>query len=115
MSCARRSSTNSSIGRVEWPMVQRRGTCLPSVRMGCLFGPLDELFRVLDDVHRYFVIGLERLLGIRPERLHPLLHVSRPGPVVGFKVQPALVDDGEEDLALVYPVAAEHRAGGDSW
>ena len=76
--------------------------------------PVRELLGIFHDVYRYFVVGLERLPGAGAERLHAALAVGLATGVVCFKVEPALVDDPEEDIAAIEPVSAEHGAAGDA-
>ena len=79
-----------------------------------LRGPGHELLGIFHDVHRHFVVGLERLLGVGAERLHAALAVGLATGVVCFKVEPALVDDPEEDITLIESVSAEHGAASDA-
>src|SRR5215831_16930499 len=72
--------------------------------------PGDQLRRVLDHVDGHLVIVPQRLAGSRPEWLHTAVDIRLAGDGVGLEVEPAVEDDREEAVAVVDPVAAEHRA-----
>lgn len=78
------------------------------------FSPGCKLLGIFHDVYRYFVVGLEHLLGVGTERLHAALAVGLATGVVCFKVEPALVNDPEEDIVAIEPVPAEHGAACDA-
>lgn len=61
-------------------------------------------------MRRDFKIIFQGLFGAGPERSHALFFVRRAGGRRGFKIQPALVNYGEENLPVVNSVTAEHGA-----
>ncbi len=69
--------------------------------------PVQEFGTVLHDLDRDFVIGRERLAGIRAERLHAVGRVTGAAGVIGTKVQPTSMQNAEELRATVQAVATK--------
>ena len=105
---------NSSTGRVEWPIVQRICDILAVVLVYCLLRPSRELVQIFDDVHRHFVVGLERLFGVRSERFHAVNFVGGNSRRRDFEVESPLVNDAEERAPFIESVSAEHGTAGDA-
>ena len=99
---------NSSTARVECPIVQRICDILVVVMAYCLLRPSCELVRTFDDIHRYFVVGLERLFGVRSERFHAVNFVGGNGCRRDFEVEPPLVNYAEKRAPFIESVSAEH-------
>ncbi len=105
---------NSSTARVECPIVQRICDILVVVMAYCLLRPSCELVRTFDDIHRYVVVGLERLFGVRSERVQAVNFVGGNGCRRDFEVEPPLVNYAEKRAPFIESVSAEHGVAGDA-
>ena len=72
------------------------------------------MFRVFNDVYGHFIEGFECLFVVGSEGFHALFLVETDRFWRDFEVEPALMDDAEEDVALIQPVSAEHRPVGQA-
>ena len=69
-----------------------------------LRGPGEEIIGSFYDIDRNFIVVLERLSGRGFEGPHAPVTIVRSGQPIGFKVEPALVDDAEEPVPPVEAV-----------
>ena len=80
-----------------------------------LAGPVDEFGDAFEDFGRDFVVGHGQgfAFGFVREGGHAAVGIARGGGRVGFEEQAALVEDGEEVVARIDALGAEHGAGAD--
>jgi hypothetical protein len=76
--------------------------------------PYRQFFRILQDVHGDFVIGLEDLFGVGSEWFHLAFAISWRRGRIRLEIEPAPMDDAEEHPTTVQPVSAEHGAAGQA-
>lgn len=95
------------------------GSSASSCRFGALSGagglcPLSQLRGIFKHIGRHFVVGFERHRGRHAEGFRAQGAVRFDGGLRDFEIEPAFVNDAEERLAIAEPIAAEHRAAGES-
>ena len=82
--------------------------------MNRFHGPVAEPFVVFEYFHWNLVVTLERLIRVGAERLHFPLAVFANRRFINFKIQLSLVQDAEESLVPIDPVAAKHPSRVDA-
>src|SRR5262245_3008208 len=78
--------------------------------VGRLPSPCCQLSRIFQDIHRDFVIVLERLFGVGSEWFHLALAISWCRVRIRLEIEPALLDDAEEHTTTIQPISSEHGA-----
>jgi len=71
--------------------------------------PGREFSFIFQNIRRDFVIIFQGLPGVGPKGFHPFVQIIRNSSFIRLEIQLALVNDAEEDIFKVKPVAAKHR------